>query len=85
MKMRNCICHTEAVAFGYLDCEACETSLIDRAALDCKAIEAYPESKTLREAITKYLAKLDPHSLEWDSWIEAYTEGKLANYFGVQI
>jgi len=56
-----------------------------RLRLDLKAMSAYPESSTLTEAITKYLAKLDPHSLEWEDWIEVYTEGKLANYFGVQI
>ena len=53
--------------------------------LDCFAIQTYPESKTLSEAITKYLATLDPYDSEWSDWIECYGEAKLHRYFGVDL
>jgi hypothetical protein len=56
-----------------------------RLALHSKAVRLNPEASNIREAITCYLAKLAPHSLEWDLWLDTYTEGELITKFGVDI
>lgn len=81
----DCIAIMDAAIFDSCDLEELRSSDDLRLALHSKALRAYPQSKTVREAITRYLASLDPHSKEWELWLDAYTEGELIDKFNVDI
>ena len=56
-----------------------------RLKLHGKALRFAPDSSNIRQAITRYLEQLDPHSTEWSDWLDTYTEGELITKFGVHI
>ena len=56
-----------------------------RIALHGKALRLFPDSSNIREAITRYLEQLPPHSLEWSEWLDTYTEGELITKFGASL
>ena len=49
-----------------------------------KALRAEPGQKSIRSAVSAYLAKLDQNSHEWDEWVDAYGEAGLLRIYGVK-
>ena len=80
----DCIAIMDAAIKDSCELEELRSSPDLRLALHCKAMRSTPMN-TVRDSVTVYLGTLDPHSLEWDLWFEAYTEGELVCIFGVDI
>lgn len=78
----DCIAIMDAAIEDGCELEELRSSDDLRLALHSKAIRMNKDSNTVREATTRYLASLDPHSKEWELWLDAYTEGELIDKFG---
>ena len=74
----------EAISDSLASLEELRSSPDLRLALHCKACRATPMN-TVRDSVTVYLGTLDPHSKEWELWLDEYTEGELIAKFNVDI